>query len=122
MAFTILQGTILKSLIAFEIELGHLAKQAKYAKETNGVVVSTIEGHSLTYHKTEPGTGKPGETCPISRTVVVTAKEDGWIDVFYNLPGDEIAAAVKMQYPFITGANDAILNFLIHGTIPYQGQ
>lgn len=119
MAFTIMQGTILKSLIAFEFEMAALAKKAEYAEEENGVVVSTIEGHQLTYHKTEHG--EPGKTCAISRTVVVTAYEDGRIDVIYRLPGEEIVAGVYMNYPLITDANDTILNFLIHGTIPYQG-
>lgn len=119
MAFTILQGTILKSLIAFEFELAALAKESKYAEEENAVVVSTIEGHSLTYLKTERG--EPGKTCPISRTVVVTAYEDGQVDVVYRLPGDDIVAGVKMKYPLIAGANKTILDFLIHGIIPYQG-
>lgn len=119
MAFTIMQGTILKSLFAFNVELERLAKKAKYAKEQNGVVVSTIEGNSLTYHKTEHG--QPGNACIISRTVVVRADEEGFIDVFYRLPADEIVAAAKMKFPFITGDNENIINFLIHGTIPHQG-
>jgi len=118
MAFTILRGTILKSLIAFESELAEWAKEPKYAKEQNGVVVSTIEGHKLTYHKTEHS-GKPGEACPISRSVVVEAHENGRIDVLYRLSEDEVIAGIYMTYPFITEANDTILNFLIHGAVPY---
>lgn len=119
MAFTIMQGTILKSLFAFNIELEHLAQQAKYAKQQNGVVIATIDGHSLTYHKTEPGTGKPGETVPISRTVVVTAKEDGELRIHLNHENNDVASVFALKYPFITAMNDTILNFLLHGQISH---
>lgn len=119
MAFTIMQGTILKSLFAFNIELEHLAQKAKYAKQENGVVVTTIDGHTLTYHKTEPGKGKPGEVMPISRTVTVTATEDGELRIHLNNGNDEVASAFAVKYPFITAVNDTILNFLLHGQISH---
>ena len=118
MAFTIMQGTIWKSLTAFDIELNHCAKQHKFAKEQNGVVVVTVDGHAITYHKTEPGKGKPGETCPISRTVIVTAREDGTLDIKFQ-EGEELPhAGYIVKYPFISGANEQILNFLIHNITP----
>lgn len=106
MAFTLMRGTVHRSLHSFDMEMEAHAKSKEF-KDKNGVVVSVIKEESIIYHWTNKSE---------VRSFQILAFEDGTAEIRFVVS----KTYIHSKMPWLQAATYArnALYFLIDGVLP----